>query len=203
MFSCVFFFLFLFKPIVKITKKKKFNFFLDSSSPYIFSRKEEELRESDFPSVMLFKKEEDNEKKTEEKEKNTIDTDVSKSQGPTQIPEQIPEQVSETKTIDIEHTTMTISPPTKQMKEEKKEEKIEHLTHWQEHKKRKSLHKTSSGNHLTINFAPTSADMFVCSFVLMWFLLLPSLVGIGFTIFECRTVGKGMYSKSKFLRIQG
>ena len=188
MFSCVFFFFLFFL-------QKNFNFFLDSSSPYIFSRKEEELRESDFPSVMLFKKEEDNEKKTEEKEKNTIDTDVSKSQGPTQIPEQIPEQVSETKTIDIEHTTMTISPPTKQMKE--------HLTHWQEHKKRKSLHKTSSGNHLTINFAPTSADMFVCSFVLMWFLLLPSLVGIGFTIFECRTVGKGMYSKSKFLRIQG
>ncbi len=41
----------------------------------------------------------------------------------------------------------------------------------------------------TVRYLPTTADTFLCSVVLMWFLLLPSLLRVGFIGFECQPVG--------------
>ena len=51
------------------------------------------------------------------------------------------------------------------------------------------------------NFVPSTADMFTSSIMLMWFLLLPSLVRLGFDIFNCRHVGQPVDGKPRYLHI--
>merc|ERR1711968_108726 len=51
---------------------------------------------------------------------------------------------------------------------------------------------------------PSTRDMFVCSLVLMWFLLLPSLVRVGFIAFACRRLGDwqvGIAGEPTYLRV--
>jgi hypothetical protein len=50
-------------------------------------------------------------------------------------------------------------------------------------------------------FLPSTTDMFISSSVLLWFLLLPSLVRIGFAVFECRYVGKPKPEKPRYLLV--
>ena len=47
-------------------------------------------------------------------------------------------------------------------------------------------------------FVPSTTDMFISSGVLMWFLLLPSLVRIGFGVFGCRIIGEPVASKPTY-----
>jgi hypothetical protein len=53
----------------------------------------------------------------------------------------------------------------------------------------------------TARFLPSTTDMFISSGVLLWFLLLPSLVRIGFAVFECRYVGKPKPEKPTYLLV--
>jgi hypothetical protein len=48
-------------------------------------------------------------------------------------------------------------------------------------------------------FQPSTADMFISSSVLIWFLTLPSLVRMSFGVFECRYVGEPAAGKPMYL----
>ena len=45
----------------------------------------------------------------------------------------------------------------------------------------------------TIRFAPSTSDTFVSCCVLLWYLLLPSLLRMGFAVFQCKRVGNAEY----------
>ena len=47
-------------------------------------------------------------------------------------------------------------------------------------------------------YVPTNADVFISSSVLFWFLTLPSLIRLGFGVFNCRYVGMSDLGKSQY-----
>ena len=52
---------------------------------------------------------------------------------------------------------------------------------------------------LTFLYVPSTADVFVTSCVLLWYMILPSLLRIGTAVFRCRYVGQPSQSKSAYL----
>jgi hypothetical protein len=59
----------------------------------------------------------------------------------------------------------------------------------------------SSRRELPELYEPSTSDAFISSSVLLWFLILPSLVRIGVTVFKCEYVGKSAPDKTRYLAI--
>jgi hypothetical protein len=65
----------------------------------------------------------------------------------------------------------------------------------------KSTHRRNSSavRKATVTFIPSSADAWISSMVLLWYLCLPSLLRIGFDMLQCQAVGT--YTAQTFLRV--
>jgi hypothetical protein len=70
-----------------------------------------------------------------------------------------------------------------------------------QHDNNSNSNSNSNNNNIDQNdrFQPSTADMFISSSVLIWFLTLPSLVRMAFGVFECRFVGEPAVGKPMYL----